>query len=56
MPPDVDFSFTNSDHFLREFGINLARRGEVIAFQDDDRGDGIDWNVDYAVLKRIGEQ
>ena len=51
-----DFSFTNSDHFLREFGINLARRGEVIAFQDDDRGDGIDWNVDYAVLKRIGEQ
>jgi hypothetical protein len=50
-----EFSFSNSDHFLREIGINLARAGDVVAFQDDDRGDGISWNVDYAVLKRIGE-
>lgn len=50
-----EFGFTNSDHFLKEVGINLARAGEIVEFQDNDGGDGIAWSVDYAVLKRIGE-
>ena len=49
------FRFTNSDHFLKKIGVNLARRDEIVSFQDNNGDDPYSWSVDYAVLKRPGE-
>ncbi len=50
-----EFRFLDSDHFLEEVGINLARSTDVVAFRDNQRERAFSWNVDYAVLRRPGE-
>jgi len=45
------FEFTNADHHLRDFKVDLQNNQLAVNFQDNNLDDPVAWSVDYAVLR-----